>query len=57
MRTHVIIFHILLDRHIDESTTIELQSVEYPRADGSKFAYFKGEFDVILAANSPEERQ
>jgi protocatechuate 3,4-dioxygenase beta subunit len=51
---HISLFHTLLDHHIDESTTIELQPVEYSRADGSKFPYLKGEFDVIMAANSSE---
>ena len=41
----------LVDHHIDESTTIELESIECQRSDASKLNYLQGEFDVIMATN------
>lgn len=41
-----------LDRHIQESTSIDLKSVECERSDGSKFGYLEGDFDVIMDAIS-----
>jgi hypothetical protein len=46
---------VLSDRFIAESTTIELTPVECERTDGSKFTYFKGEFDIIMAKISSEK--
>ncbi len=44
-----------LDHHIQESTTIDLTPVECERDDGSKFTYFKGEFDIIMGVLSSEK--
>ena len=50
----IIISSFVSDPHIQESTTIQLQPVECQRADGTKFTFFKGEFDIIMAPNSSQ---
>ncbi len=46
-----------LDRHICESTIIELTPVEYERNDGSKLTYFQGKFDIVMAVDLSEKKE
>jgi hypothetical protein len=48
---------LYLDRQIHENTTIELIPFECERVDGSKFTYFKGEFDIIMDAAQSEKKE